>query len=98
MTNQPLSILETDKTVETYIGSNYDFMREIFGMPEGDTLPLCVSFKGNPSTASWNCRPWDKDAPDFSNENNNYFTLSTYRPTEKGGYKRQKPYFHALHG
>lgn len=89
-----------DKTDKTYIQSNHDFIRGIFGDDLNEYLPVWVSLVGNPhkaKPAEWSGKAWQADAADFRHESNNYCTLAVYRQNEKGQYRRKKSQFHALY-
>lgn len=89
---------ETDRTEETYIQTNHDFLIEIFGEISSDKKPVLVSFSGSPHTVPkyrWSGQPWNPEAPELSHGNNNYFTLSVYVENDKGEYHRKKEQFYA---
>lgn len=46
----PFSQIETDKTGETYLISNGEFLRTVFGDNLADMRPILVSFAGNPTS------------------------------------------------
>lgn len=105
--NAPLTIFatdidETEKTVETNIIGNDDFLRVVFGDDLDDARPLLVSFAGDPRKVPKKCwigRPWgdhDDDA-ELPPDRNNYFSLAVFRPDEAGVYRRRKARFQALH-
>ena len=92
------ALLETDKTYETDIVTNWKFLEAIFMASEG--CPITVSFAGNPATVqkqSWHGSPWKPCAPHLSASHNNYFSVAGFRPDETGRYRRQKKQFVALH-
>ena len=39
-----------DKTDKTETVDNNEFMRALFGEPDGDVLPMVVTFAGNPTS------------------------------------------------
>ncbi|MFQ5510059.1 MAG: hypothetical protein ACE5FN_12115 [Leptospirillia bacterium] len=91
---------ETEKTDVTYKVSNEEFRQAVFGDPEGDALPMVVSFKGNPANiagSAWSGQPWREGDKPLPADANNYFTLSVFRPNEAGTYRRRKVHFQALH-
>jgi hypothetical protein len=93
-------LYQTDKTEETYIQSNRDFLMGIFGNISDDKKPVLVCLSGNPQTApkkEWSGREWNPGAPDLPHTHNNYFSLSTYYPNDKGEYRRKKDQFYACH-
>jgi len=102
-TTQPNSAhdaAETDKTDETYNVSNHDFLCALFGDRPGEIRPVIVSFKGSPQAGSqskWFGHGWTPETPITAEGNNNYFSLSAYRPDESGTYRRRKTQFSALH-
>lgn len=99
----PPSPMETDKTGETDLVSNGEFLRAVFGDDLADLRPVVVSFTGNPSSMPskvWFGSPW-LGSPDMTanmpGDANNYFSLAVFKPDEAGQYRRQKARFHALH-
>lgn len=91
---------QTDKTEETDIQSNHDFLRGVFGDITDDKKPVLVAVAGNPNTApksAWLGREWNPAFPAPPHTNNNYFALSTYYPNDKGEYRRKKDQFYACH-
>lgn len=95
--------METDKTGETDLVSNGEFLRAVFGDDLADLRPVVVSFAGNPTNAPgkvWFGSPWLGSADMTANlpgDANNYFSLAVFKPDEAGQYRRQKARFHALH-
>ncbi|MCC6972317.1 MAG: hypothetical protein IT434_19045, partial [Phycisphaerales bacterium] len=51
-TDFPSDLPETDKTGETEVIGNDDFLRTLFSGLTGDVAPVVTSFKGNPATVS----------------------------------------------
>ena len=102
-TVSPPSPMETDKTGETDLVSNGEFLRAVFGDGQADVRPVVVSFTGNPTSAPgkvWFGRPWLGSADMAANlpgDANNYFSLAVFKPDEAGQYRRQKARFYALH-
>lgn len=105
---QPLTLfqpgpVETDKTGETDLLSNGEFLCGVFGDELKDGRPLVVSFAGNPNSLEskvWFGRPWlgPNDQPaDLPGDANNYFSLAVFQPDESGQYRRRKARFQALH-
>ncbi|MEW6290679.1 MAG: hypothetical protein ACOY4W_00790 [Thermodesulfobacteriota bacterium] len=105
--NNPLTVFkfdpeETGKTDETNLISNGEFLLRVFG-EDLDTRPMVVSFKGNPSSVSakkWFGRPWQGNIDTTTTlpaDNNNYFSLASFKPDEAGKFHRKKSHFHALH-
>ncbi len=94
--------MKTDITSETYLGSNQDFLRMVFGEETVTARPVVVCFKGNPGTVSdrtWFGRPWLGSSYPIIGlvaDTNNYFSLAIFRPDESGTYRRQKRQFQAL--
>lgn len=94
---------ETGKTEKTYFVDNGEFLLAVFGDAFTETLPVLVSFKGNPVDVPrkvWFGMPWQKNfdmATDLPADANNYFSLAVFKPDEAGRYRRQKARFHALH-
>lgn len=99
----PLIPMETDKTGETDLVRNGEFLRAVFGDNLTDVRPIVVSFAGNPATAPskvWFGSPWLGNTDMTENlpgDANNYFSLAVFKPDEAGHYRRQKARFHALH-
>lgn len=99
----PLSPMETDKTGETDLVSNGEFLRAVFGDDLADVRPVVASFAGNPTSAPgkvWFGSPWlgsTDMAANLPGDANNYFSLAVFKPDEAGQYRRQKARFHALH-
>lgn len=95
--------METDKTGETDLVSNGEFLRAVFGDDLADVRPVVVSFAGNPTNAPgkvWFGSPWlgsTDMAANLPGDANNYFSLAVFKPDEAGQYRRQKARFHALH-
>jgi len=91
---------ETNKTGETVVVSNDEFLRTLFPDLSGDVAPVVTSFKGNPATVTqgaWKSRRWQDGATALPAEANNYFSLATFRPDDAGEYRRRKAQFVALH-
>ena len=99
----PFSPMETDKTGETDLVSNEEFLRAVFGDSLADVRPILVSFAGNPTGVpgkSWFGNPWRCNTEVTQNlpaDANNYFSLAVFMPDEAGQYRRQKARFHALY-
>ncbi len=91
---------KTDKTDRTNTVTSRDFLKALFGDDPGDSRPVVVSFSGHPSRVSknsWFGAAWKPEGPGLPPDQNNYFSLATFRPNEAGEYRRQKKQFHALH-
>ncbi len=98
-TDFPSDLPETDKTGETEVIGNDDFLRTLFSGLTGDVAPVVTSFKGNPATVSqgaWKSRRWQDGATSLPAEANNYFSLATFRPDDAGEYRRRKAQFVSL--
>jgi hypothetical protein len=99
----PLCQAQTDKTGETDLVSNAEFLDCIFGKDLAEARPVIVSFAGKPTNVSksaWSCRARAVEADAaamWPDDANNYFSLAAFRPDEAGQYKRQKTHFAALH-
>ena len=99
----PPSPMETDKTGETDLVSNGEFLRAVFGDDLADVRPVVVSFAGNPTSAPgkvWFGSPWLGSTDMTANlpgDANNYFSLAVFKPDEAGQYRRQRARFYALH-
>ena len=101
-TVSPPDAAETDKTGETYIVGNGEFLQAVFGNELADARPVVVSFEGDPSVPpkDWMGRPWDgagEVATNLPVSANNYFSLAVFRPDEAGQFRRLKARFQALH-
>ncbi len=102
-TVSPPSPMETDKTGETDLVSNGEFLHAVFGDDLADLRPVVVSFTGNPSSVPgkvWFGRSWQGGndmTANLPSDANNYFSLAVFKPDEAGQYRRQKARFHALH-
>lgn len=95
--------LETDKTGETDLVTNGEFLRTVFGDNLTDVRPVVVSFAGNPTSVpskAWFGSPWPGNTymtENLPGDTNNYFSLAAFKPDEAGHYRRQKARFHALY-
>lgn len=98
----PNDRMETDKTDETDLVSNGEFMLAAFG-DVTDARPVVVSFEGNPASVAakfWFGKPWPARSDSTTalpGNANNYFSLAVFKPDEAGQIRRQKSRFHALH-
>ena len=94
--------METDKTDETDVITNGEFLIAVFGNDLADVRPVVVSFEGNPSNAlsgSWVGTSWRGETgepPALPASANNYFSLAIFKPDEADRYRRQKSRFQAL--
>jgi hypothetical protein len=91
---------ETNKTGETYLVGNGEFLQAVFGDDLADARTVVVSFEGNPTSApksAWFGRAWQDDETKLPRDANNYFSLAVFRPDEAGQYRRRKAQFAALH-
>jgi len=91
---------ETDKTGETDLVGNDEFLRTLFDGLAADVAPVVTSFVGNPqnvTAAVWKSRRWRDGDSAMPADANNYFSLATFRPDEAGEYRRRKSQFVALH-
>ena len=99
----PLIPIKTDKTGETDLVSNGEFLRAVFGDNLADVRPVVVSFAGNPASVpskAWFGSPWPDNTDLTENlpgDANNYFSLAVFKPDEAGHYRRQKARFHGLY-
>ncbi len=97
----PDALVETDLTDKTVSISNGEFMAEIFSNIAPECQPMVVSIPNKLDDKSF--RKYGKGKPQGDANiqcpaaNNNYFSLSTYKPDENGNYHRQKKHFNALH-
>ncbi|NBU73463.1 MAG: hypothetical protein EBS53_18815, partial [Bacteroidetes bacterium] len=94
--------LKTDKTNKTNIpATNTGFLSAIFGEVNEVHCPIIVSFAGNPNEVEkdkWFGRPWLlEQSVSLDPKNNNYFSLSSFRPNDSGVYRRRKSDFVALY-
>ena len=100
MTVLPNSEIETEITDETDLVSNDAFLTAVFGSDLTDTLPIIVSFTGNPSKVAkgkWFGQVWQSGITNIDVNANNYFSLATFHANEDGNYRRQKANFDALY-
>jgi len=103
LSSEPLQVLSNSslKTDETNTPvTNLDFLSVIFGEVNEINRPIVVSFGGDPNVAKdkWSGHPWSKEAPLRLNpKHNNYFTLASFGPDERGKYRRRKSDFRALY-
>ncbi len=75
-TDSPPGPDETDKTGETVLVSNDEFLRTLFGSLSSDVAPVVTSFGGNPANvakSAWQSRRWRDDGNALPHEANNYF-------------------------
>lgn len=99
----PFNPMETDKTGETDLVSNGEFLRTVFGDNLADMRPILVSFAGNPTSVPgkrWFGSPWLGNTDLTQHlpvDANNYFSLAVFKPDEAGHYRRQKARFHSLY-
>lgn len=99
-TNRANSPEETDETGKTDTVSNNEFLQALFGRLDSDIRPIVVSFPGNPAAAkraAWSGQPWRCGNPELLSRNNNYFSVSAFRPNEEQEWRRRKSQFEALH-
>lgn len=100
MTDFPIGTIETEKTDETDLVGNDDFLCTVFGEEPKDNLPIVVSFAGNPATVasrSWFGQASQPGRTRLPADANNYFSLAVFHPDNAGQYRRQKNSFHALY-
>lgn len=100
MSNPPMrsnAVYETVKTDETISITNQQFMECVFGNAPADARPVTVSFPGNPKSGTWTGRAWGSGKVLAPPHQNNYFSLSTYRPDADNKYKRRKQQVARLH-
>ena len=98
-TNFIFDVLETDITDKSGNIDNNIFMQNIFGENLYNISPIIVSFSGNPNTIhnkNWNGFAWSKELT-VNSQNNNYFSLATYKKNDSGKYRRKKSQFQTLH-
>jgi hypothetical protein len=94
---------KTDKTDKTDLIGNQDFLRTVFCGELSRSLPITVSFKGDPRNVPkkfWSGRPWqgsNNQNTDLPVDANNYFSLAIFVPDERGEYRRKKALFQALY-
>lgn len=95
--------VETEKTDETCVVGNREFLRAIFGKSLSDARPVLVSFVGSPIGAAgrvWSGSPWHDEnevAIVLPPTANNYFSLAVFRPDDAGRLRRRKACFQALY-
>lgn len=100
--NLETTTIITDKTDETDLSkiSNSDFIKAIFGDVIGSERPIVVSFAGNPGTVgkgAWFGNSWITNKTPLPANQNNYTSFATFKPDDKGKYRRQKKQFAALY-
>ncbi len=93
---------KTDKSDESEFSliTNADFIASVFGELQGNDLPICVSFAGNPSkicNAAWFGHPWIAAKTITRKDRNNYISFATFKPDSQNKYRRQKKQFVALY-
>lgn len=92
---------KTDKSDETCVVNNAEFLNSIFGKALDNTCPIVVSFIGNPSLAQkkdWFGYPWmGEEHGSLAANANNYFSLATFKPNESGQYRKMKAHFAGLY-
>lgn len=99
LTVSPADPMKTDKTGETDLVGNDEFLRTLFDGLAADVAPVVTSFVGNPqnvTSAAWKSRRWQHGEIALPADANNYFSLATFRPDEAGEYRRRKSQFVAL--
>ncbi|MFA5525177.1 MAG: hypothetical protein WDA24_12525, partial [Tissierellales bacterium] len=87
--DRPITV-KTDKTCNV---DNQEFLSAIFAKLSETTLPLVVTFPGEPSKGNWCGKPWVMNATHLPDTNNNYFSLSAFKADEQGNYQRRKTLF-----
>jgi len=99
----PFNLMKIDKTGETDLVSNDEFLRAVFGDSLSGVCPIVVSFAGNPASVpgkAWLGSPWIGNTDitvNLPSDANNYFSLAVFKSDEAGHYRRQKARFHALY-
>ena len=94
---------KTDRTGETDLVGNDEFLLEVFGDDLSDARPVVVSFYGNPANVpdrAWFGRPWQGNAGASTTlpvDANSYFSLAVFRPDDAGKYRRRNACFQSLH-
>ena len=90
LTNFTSSSSETCKTDKTDGLTNETFLSEVVRGRPTEARLITVSFSGDPAktpSTSWTGEAWENilEQPDFLPEkNNNYFTLASFRPDDRG--------------
>lgn len=94
----------TGVTEITCTVTNDEFLSVVFANGLTNACPILVSINGNPNEcgkSGWFGQPWTGENVNGHNSlapiANNYFSLATYVPDEKGKYRRQKSRFHSLY-
>ena len=99
MTNSSDKQSVPDKTDKADIISNDEFLNVVYGELPDDVRGMIVSSKGNPKLKPkgfWNAKTFGEDIV-MPDDHNNFFTLSSFTPNEKGEHRRQKKLFSAMH-
>ncbi|MFO1415277.1 MAG: hypothetical protein U1F10_15510 [Burkholderiales bacterium] len=89
----------TEKTGETDLVANDEFLKVIFGNDFETARPVVVSFKGNPSgiaPGAWGGRPWSPESKPLPSDANNYFSVAAFKEGADGEVRRRKTHFSAL--
>ncbi|MFO0699744.1 MAG: hypothetical protein U0236_10980 [Nitrospira sp.] len=103
MTNDaPYSVADLSITSETINLTTEDFLCAVYGVPKApspdEPCPVVVSFVGNPNAppeGAWSGGKWGALA--VPEDRNNFFSQSSFRPSEDGQHRRRKEHFHALY-
>ena len=87
-----------DKTYKTDLKDNNAFLETVFHQTPAHAKTMVVSFAGNPNEGK---KPWAGKAYfsdiTINNEENTFFTLSSFKSNDRNIYKRQKAHFYSLH-
>lgn len=70
---------------------NNEFIEEIFGNYIDKNTNVLITCLDDVKSNSWPVQPW-KQNKRFSNEKNNFYSVSLFSPTETGEWKRQAKY------
>lgn len=83
-------ITEIEKNImehKDYKITNDEFLRTIFGEYTDDQHAVLICSREN-LKSSWGSHPWKKGRTRFSRSEDNYFTVSLFKPNEEGRYTR----------
>lgn len=81
---------EIEKNIMEHKGyeiTNDEFLRTIFGEYTDDQHAVLICSREN-LKSSWVSHPWKKGRTRFSRSEDNYFTVSLFKPNEEGRYTR----------
>lgn len=93
----PAGPVETDKTGETDLVSNADFLAGVFTtIPEGAFPAVCCK-PGNPGIGGWKAQRAGDATAQCPAGHNNFVGCSTFYPLDDGSFRARKSQFAACH-